>query len=270
MTFGSGAVGAYDRQALTHVALDELDLEALRAYVEQRLPGRLEAGDETLESLAARLGLLARSGPNTVPTVAGLLLFGDLPQLVHPHWGVAAARFAGTAVSDPVRVRRDLEGDLASLLEASLAFVETHSRTVDEQLVPGHPGVREVAAEYPAVAVRELMLNALVHRDLRSSGRVALRIFDDRLELWSPGGVPAAALDLELLAHEGGMSLPRNVVLAGHARALGLGEQLGRGLALARRIVAGQSHFELSIESDGHGVLVTLPSGLMTPAGRGS
>lgn len=260
MSLTTGAVGASDRQPVMHATLEELDLDAVRDYVERRLPGALASG-ESLESLCLRLGLMARNGPHIVPSLSGLYLFGTLPQLIFPQWGIAAVHFDGTTLSDPVIARRDLEGNLGRLLAGALEFVETHSRASGEQLAPGSPGVREVAVEYPIVAVRELVLNALVHRELRSTGRVQLRLFDERMEIWSPGGPLSGQLELDVLAIEGGVSLPRNVVLAAHARALGLGEQLGRGLTVARRAIAEHSRGELEIETDQQGVLVTLPSG---------
>src|SRR5262249_10244934 len=131
------------------------------------------------------------------------------------------------------------------LLERALDFVERHDLN-----------------EYPADAVREVVLNALLHRDLRAAGRGAGRIFNDRLEGWSPGGLPAPLTDVEELTMKGGVSSPRNLMLAATARRLGLGEQLGRGLVIARCAVARATKQPIEVVAQQAEVLVTLPSAL--------
>jgi len=111
--------------------------------------------------------------------------------------------------------------------------------------------------------VREILTNALVHRDLRKSSRVLLRLFTDRLEVWSPGGPPEGVTDLEELSREGGLSQPRNPLLAASSRVLGLSEQLGRGLALLSR--ASTAGARIEIRSSPRDVLVIVPSRWQRP-----
>ena len=118
--------------------------------------------------------------------------------------------------------------------------------------------------EYSEVAVREAVVNALVHRDLRRAGRVAVRVFSDRIEVWSPGGLAEGLTDIDDLLREGGVSHPRNPLLAAAARSLGLGEQLGRGLPVMGR--AGSSYTgRVEIRASPRDVLVTLPSRWLGP-----
>jgi len=253
---------SYERKAITHMDASELDFDAVEEYVRQRAPSLLDVASP--EEAAARLGLLAKAGPRFCPTPIGLLLFGHHPQLLHPQWGVVAVRIDGLALSDDVKVRLDLEGSIQTLLDEAVGFVRDHAHHVADQVAPG-----QTAPEYPETAVREIIVNALLHRDLRVTGRVAVRLFDDRLEVWSPGGPPSSSIDLQQLSDEGGASLPRNVLLASHARAMGIGEQVGRGLAVARRSLAERTHQTLQITTDGDSVCVTLPSGWQaTTAGQ--
>ena len=76
--------------------------------------------------------------------------------------------------------------------------------------------------------MREAVVNALVHRDLRRAGRIAIRRFHDRLEVWSPGSLPEGLSDVSELLREGGVPHPRNPILAAFARSLGIGEQRPR------------------------------------------
>lgn len=204
-----------ERLAVSAADLDDLDGKELFRFVELR--ARTLLALHPREEVAQRLGLLAKVAPRLVPSVAGLYLFGLLPQSVFPEWGVVCVEIDGTSMRDPVRAQENFDGNVFALLEQTLAFVRAQN-----------PG--DDLAAYAEREVREAVVNALVHRDLRRPSRVAVRLFRDRLEVWSPGGPPEGLGDLEELAREGGVSQPRNPVIASAARVLGMGEQLGRGL----------------------------------------
>jgi predicted HTH transcriptional regulator len=240
-----------ERLAVSVADLDDLDLDLLDAFIARRAPALLAVGSR--EEAAIRLGLLAKVAPRVVPTMVGLYLFGKLPQFVFPEWGLGCAAFAGTAIDSPVARRADAEGPLGALLEAGLAFVRSHSGTAEEPS----------ASEYPEVVVREILTNALVHRDLRKPSRVLLRLFTDRLEVWSPGGPPEGVTDLEELARDGGLSQPKNPLLAASSRVLGMSEQLGRGLSLVLRTSTSGARIE--IRTTPRDVLVIVPSRWQRP-----
>lgn len=255
---------SYERNAIGGVSIDDLHQDRLREFVKQRAP--FLDGELPPERLAASLGLLGGIGGRLAPTVAGLLLFGKYPQLVHPEWGVAALRVRGATLSDEVLARGDLEGNLRELLDRALAFVREHSSEV-ASLAPGEAS----EPEYPEVVIREAVLNALVHRDYRLTGRVAVRIYDDRLEVWSPGGMPVQ-LSLEHLAQRGGVSFPRNPLIASAARTLGLMDQVGRGLPLIRSQMAELTTQPARFASSQADFLVVIPSRLhvQTPEAAGN
>jgi predicted HTH transcriptional regulator len=93
-----------------------------------------------------------------------------------------------------------------------------------------------------------------------------LRVFADRLEIRSPGGPPEGQTDLEELAREGGVSVPRNPLLASIARQLGLGEQLGRGLVLVMQRGAPNLAERVEIRSSPREVLLSIPPRWKRPA----
>jgi ATP-dependent DNA helicase RecG len=250
---------SFERTPLPGTQIEDLDRTALAAYVGQRAAA---FGDEesSLEQRAARLGLLGKTAGRLTPTPVGLLLFGRHPQLAHPQWGVSAVAIHGRTLGDPVRVRCDLEGPVTLLLEQALDFVRDHTREVNDEVAP-----TELHCEHPEVAVREAIVNALIHRDLRRPGRVAVRVFDDRLEIWSPGGVGDALSDLEEAVQSGGVSMPRNPLLAATARMLGIGEQLGRGLVLIRRAITDGGADRLHLRATPRDFLVVMPSRLSRP-----
>ncbi len=241
-----------ERTPITTASVDDLDPDAFDAFVARRAPPYLATS--AAEEVAVRLGLLARLGSRVHPTPVGLLAFGRAPQLYHPEWGLSAVRVRGGSLADPIVAREDLEGPLPELVDRALAFVRAHTGVTDDD---------PTTQEYPLFAVREAVVNALVHRDLRKPARAMLRIFDGRLEVWSPGGFPEGLGDPDDALEGGGISVPRNPLLASVARALGLGEQVGRGFVSIRRALAegtrDPSH-RLEIQASPAGVLVRMPS----------
>jgi len=245
----------FERSPVAGSGLDDLDLPSLHAYVKRRIAGLGAEPDlAALERGAQRLGLLGSIGSHMVPTVVGLMAFGTAPQLIRPEWGVACVRVRGANLADEVAARSDVEGPLAALVEQTLEFVRSNTRVAPNLLRPSEP-----AGEYPEAAVREALLNGLLHRDYRLSGRVSLRIFNDRLEVWSPGGL-ALPLSLDELAQHGGASFPRNPLLTATARTLGLVEQVGRGVPLIRKALGEATSLPVQFHTSQTEVRVVLPS----------
>lgn len=241
----------FERSPVAGASLDDLDLPGLQAYLQRRVPGLTDGG---FDRAAQRLGLVGMVAQQPVPTVVGLMCFGVNPQLARPEWGVSAVRVRGASLADPVAVRLDVEGNLGELVRQTLEFVRGNTRAAPNLITPAEP-----APEYPEDAVREAVLNGLVHRDYRLSGRVSLRVFNDRLEVWSPGGL-TLPLSLDELAQHGGASFPRNPLLMATARALGLVEQIGRGIPTIRKTLAETTSLPVQFHTSQTEVRVVLPS----------
>ena len=232
--------------------LEDVDHDALRAYMLRRVPSLVDKVPD--EQLAVSLGLMARQGNRTAPTGLGVLAFGHLPQMLRPEWGVAALRISGADLSCPITEKLDIEGNIVALFEQTIAFVKKH--TAEATSLDGAEG-----GEFAEVAVREAVINALVHRDYRLTARVSVRIFDDRLEVWSPGG-PLGQFDFLQLLERGGISFPRNPTLASLARTLGLIDQVGRGLPLIRGAAEDLGAPAPRVEVSNGDFLVVMPSRL--------
>src|SRR5688500_2332639 len=105
---------SFERTPLGAAELADLDEDALDAYLKARMPASMRSLPQ--EEQAVRLGLLGKIGSRTVPTAAGLLLFGRHPQVLHPEWGVGAIRIRGLCMSDALADSDNLEGPLALLV----------------------------------------------------------------------------------------------------------------------------------------------------------
>src|SRR4051812_21375421 len=112
---------SHERMPVSGAELDDLDLDALEAFVARRAPRLYEVLGR--DDAAVRLGFLARAMPRLVPTSVGLCVFGRTPQLVQPDWGAVAISVEGRSLVDPVKTRCDLEGDLGTLVTQAIAFV---------------------------------------------------------------------------------------------------------------------------------------------------
>ncbi len=128
-------------------------------------------------------------------TLAGLMLFGLYPQAVFSGFGVTAVVIPGytmgNVAEDGARFtdNKRMDGALTELLEDAMAFV---TRNVKVRTIIDDKGRRADKTEYPLKAVREIILNALIHRDYSihtESSPIRILFFADRLEVENPGGL---------------------------------------------------------------------------------
>jgi len=170
------------------------------------------------------LRLAAESAGGCVPTVGGVLLFGRHRLDEFPDARIRAARFKGRDRSKLID-SLDIDSLPHEAVEHALAFVR-RSITVGMEL----KGARRVDVwQYPSVALREAIVNAVVHADYsQEGGPTRIAIFDDRLEIENPGIlVPGLTLD-DIYQ---GVSRLRNRVIGRVFRDLGLIEQWGSGVS---------------------------------------
>jgi len=181
--------GDFEQEIVAGATWDDLDPEVIAEYREKREARQLRPIRMDDEKLLRSIGALDEEGRITV---AGLLLFGREPQEFLPQSGLVFVRFVGTEPRGADGLagygrREEVRGALARVIERAWQVVWEEMRV--GAVVKGL--VREERPEYPPFAVREAIVNAVCHRDYRLSGRrIEVRMFDDRLEVTSPGGLP--------------------------------------------------------------------------------
>ena len=155
-------------------------------------------------------------------TYAALLLFGRYPQQWLPNATILAGRFPGVALSGTY-IKRDISGNLPEQLRQAEEFIRTNLITTVRLVGLQHQEI----LEYPFEAVRELLVNAVAHRDYNLQGdNIHLNIFSDRLEITSPGTLPGPVTLKNLLEAR----FARNAVISQVLSDLGYVERLGYGL----------------------------------------
>jgi ATP-dependent DNA helicase RecG len=220
-----------------------LDEAALVAYF-----SGTEGPEADPATLAIRARFNVRRDSAIQPTVAGYVLFGVHPEALRPAWRVVVLRLAGTDRGASVEHRLDSEGPAPQAIAQVEAFLHQHLRLA--------PQAGQDAPDYPRTAALEAVVNAVAHRDYAAASQVFVRLYDDRLEVEGPGGLPPGVTLEGLLS--GGESRPRNPVIAGALRRMGLMAPAGRGLALIRDEMAQLGSPAPEFAAEGHSFRVTL------------
>ena len=181
-----------DIRPVEQAGWNTLNRDSLEQYLSKLKAGRPNLSKLKTEEVCELVGL-TREG---VPTLAAVLLFSLFPQGYFPQLCVTAVSVPGTEVGQlgPEGERfldnRRIEGTLTEMLEEALAFVRKNIKI--KTIIDTETGKRADREDYPLTAVREAVLNALIHRDysLHTEGMpIQLLLFEDRFEVRSPGGL---------------------------------------------------------------------------------
>ena len=177
----------FDAEPVPGTSRDDLDGDLVKAFTTAVRRSSLRLARATDDEILRRRRVTNPDGGCL--TVAGLYALGAYPQQFMPSLAITAAvqpdRRSGTRIRDLVH----LDGPLPDLLDAAMEWVRRNTLTSIRYGADGH--ARDVD-EIPRVAVRELIANALVHRDLSQhtqGKRVEIRLKDDTLVIANPGGL---------------------------------------------------------------------------------
>ena len=189
----------YDRREASEATLEDIDEDKVRWYLARAAQERNIPVDLALPAVEnlKRLELATERDGRLVLTMAALLFFGKRPRHFAPHSMIRLARFQGTTPSNFID-RLDCVGTLPEMIDEAERFVLRNTRVAAK--VTGFE--RREITEYPYAAVREAIANAVAHRDYdREDVEVRVSIFADRIDVQSPGRLPAP-LTLETLGEE--------------------------------------------------------------------
>ncbi len=228
-----------DIRPVPRATMKTIDTQMLDAYVD-----RLKSGKPNLSSLSddtiCELMSITRDG---ILTLTAVMLFCPYPQAFFPGFSIIAMVVPGTELGETGELgerftdNERIEGNIPQMLEDALRFVRRnmHHRTIIDPAT----GKRADRTDYPLTAVREAILNALVHRDYSMHTEampVQLLIFDDRIEIRNPGGIYG-----RIKADQLGKVQPdtRNPVLAMALEVMKITENRYSGIPTIRREMAG-------------------------------
>jgi len=164
--------------------------------------------------------------------LAGVLLFAEPPEWIKPQFVVKTIRYPGNTIHVSEYLdTEDFEGPLQKIFEGALAFIMRNLRKVQAGRGINAPG----QAEIPESVFEELLVNALVHRDYLVNAPIRIFIFDNRIEIISPGHLPN---NLTVEKIRAGNSNIRNPILVSYV-AKGLLPYHGLGSGIKRALDQG-------------------------------
>jgi ATP-dependent DNA helicase RecG len=190
----------YELRPVPGATLADLDLRRLTEYFarvrNQDAPASSDVPE--WESLLVNTEIMVEVDSRPVPTIAAMLLFGLSPKKWLPQSGVTATSWVSTEKDYSTRERETIRGPLVRLssdagiietgiIERALSFITRNTAPRAEL----SEGIRVERWPFPDSAVREAVVNAVVHRDYTMVGTdIELNVFPDRLEIISPGALP--------------------------------------------------------------------------------
>lgn len=168
--------------------------------------------------------------PHGEATLAGLLLFGINPSRYLPQNGISFAHFHGRTINEELLDKQNVDGNLDYQVDTGVAVLKNHLVAPSTIVGAKRVGTRY---RYPDKVLREVLTNAVVHRNYAIVGsRIRLFLFEDRLEIISPGRLPNT-VTVEKLPF--GVSFATNPVIVKFMENLNYIDQLGRGLPMVYR-----------------------------------
>jgi predicted HTH transcriptional regulator len=218
-----------ERQPIEGALLSDININLVRDHIDTAIKRRGYDGPTETEEYLIEHGCLQRGIDGTLtPTLAGIVAFGREPHRHVSVCGIDIAQFSGHRPNTTDLVlSRQIRGDLMTIIDRAvdLPWARTDHRTH----IVGTERVEEQA--YPLVVLRELTVNAVVHRDWSYGGSyIRIQMFPDRIEWISPGGFPGRApngVSLETLLHA---QVSRNPALAQILYHSGRVESFGMGI----------------------------------------
>ena len=201
-----------DEMLLPHTSVDEFDLLRFRDFYKQQYDQEIDQLNTSTERILSTLKLL--KSPHL--TLAGLLLFGKEPQQIRPQLMVKAVAFIGNRLEGTEYLdSEDIESTLAEQFKGTMGFLKRNLRKRQNGQNFNFPGILEI----PEIALEEAIVNALAHRDYLISSSIRVFIFDNRVEIISPGKLPNTATVESIRA---GIQIVRNPVLISFVPKIGI------------------------------------------------
>ena len=250
-------------EPLARTSADSFNVDAIDAALqaEGRSSMALASEANVLRALSD-LGVATPAAPPLATQVlrAAAILFADDPRQALRGAAVQLARRAGAGTGPgPAVARTECAGPFAETVQCCLEFIAAH--TSQAEVVAGVR--RETLPAYPVAALREAVVNALAHRDYNLSGAtVDITVWDDRVEVRSPGPLPGHVTEDNMRAEH----YSRNPRIMRVLKSLGLVEEYGEGIDRMYREMEARLLPPPAFEATTSSVTVTLRSRAMVDA----
>ena len=226
----SGEKIYWDERVCEDASLEDIEEDKVRWYLERREEIRKVKKPEKMdmETLLLNIGAAKKVNSEIKPTNAGILFFGENPQRFVLQSQLRLARFAGKELTRDFLDRLDCSGTLWEMVEGSEDFIRKNIRLFGFRTEYSFQRIDRL--EYPIKAIRESIINALIHRNYFEPADTRVAIFDDRIEIISPGTFP------EGVTPEEPRHVPVNPVLCQLMYDVGFIEKYGSGIYMINEL----------------------------------
>lgn len=205
------------------LTIADLDTEYFKAFFEKSFGESVDTQSVPLPALLENMNLMK----NGIFNVSGALLFAKNPSFRLPTFIVKAISYPGSEIDEAKYIdSQDISGKIADIFQRSMSFVLGNIRHKQEKQGINAPGVPEI----PRIVLEELIANALIHRDYFVSAAVRIFVFENRVQIISPGHLPN---NLTIENIKSGNSNIRNPILASYATRMLPYRGLGSGIIRA-------------------------------------
>ena len=222
-----------DLRILGNTSLEQFNIRKITKFLEVAKAEKVNLSNVEDEKALELLGILQ----NGKATLTGWILFNDYPQSLFPQFSVTAVVIPGTQIgeTDTQGARfidnKRFDGDFKTILDGTEKFI---IRNMQNNTIINDEGKRADKYEYPIKAIREILLNALMHRDysvFSEGAPVAVEMYRDRLEITNPGGL-YGRINIDDLGKI--KSEVRNATLVNVLEILGIAENRHSGIPTIR------------------------------------
>ena len=243
-------VATFDVHPVPSAPSSELSIRLFHEYRAVAVAGEvILANQRTLEEAMAALRFFdLRRG---VATVAGILLFGINPRFHLPGAYIQFLRFEGRSMAELPVDQAEMDGDLRTIVDQVHTRIQALN-TVGTELGQGFRD--RLLPTYPDWTLRELLHNALIHRDYASTSPIRFYWFSDRIEIQSPGGLFGGVTSATVTRRNS----YRNPVIAEAMKELGYVNRFGFGLQRADSLLKGNGNPPMELDIDDSVFAVTV------------
>ncbi len=210
----------WDERICEGATLEDIDEEKVKWYLEERENARNISKEIKIPVAQFLQNIKSLEGDK--PTNAGILFFGKVPQRFLPNARLRVVKFKGTKVIHPTLDTANCEGTIWEMVNTAEDFIRKNIRLLGTRTEKSFR--REDKFEYPITALREAVVNALIHRNYLETGDVRVFIFDDRVEIINPGTFPKGVTP-EKPVHK-----PVNEVISQQVYDIGFIDKYGSGI----------------------------------------
>ena len=239
----------YDELPVPATSIDELDILYFRRFFERFYQTRIDENLD-LNKILENMKILTRRDKKLVFTVGGYLLFGLNPQKEIPFCKITIAKFEGNKIGEEFE-KKDLEGNLEEQMKAADTVLNLYLKT--RVNIKGFEN--ELKPEIPKEVLREVVVNAVAHRDYHITSQIRIFIFDNRLEIMSPGKLPNG-ITLENIKL--GVHSERNPLIVSYLAKMGYMTQIGTGIVRMIRLLKEHTGKEPEFEERGQEFVVRI------------